>query len=309
MREKVTVQRSEVSRRTCHCERFLRSNLLKTASSLTLLAVTRLLSRVEPLREKLFTLLAFGALFLLIANRVLAWEEVTLPSQTTVVKEDELLLNQQARKYLYCRSSLSDAEIKDFFSRFLLTVGWQVDCSECSKRKGDISLSFTKGSNKLNIIFPNIHSEKGKNDFMAVITDTNNEAELAEPIAKEGEDYPGKDIASLPRYPKSQRVVSIERASDKKINLGYQTKDSIDQVLDFYRLKVGEYGWRLVKELNFQDINKQLGSFMEKQEGIRSLEGGALVIENSQARCMITVSEHPKEDIDSRIIGINYEEK
>ena len=43
----VTVQRSEVSRRKCHCERFLRSNLLKTASSPTLLAVTRLLPRTE----------------------------------------------------------------------------------------------------------------------------------------------------------------------------------------------------------------------------------------------------------------------
>lgn len=261
------------------------------------------------MREKSIILLVFGVVFLLVVNKVLAWEGITLPSQTTVVKEDEFLLNEQARKYLYCRSSLSDAEIKDFFLSFLPTVGWQVDCTECSKHKGDISLSFTKGSNKLDIIFPNMHSVKGENDFLAVIMDIKNGAELTESMVKEGEDYPGRDISSLPRYPESQRVTSIERASDKKVSLGYQTKDSIDQVLGFYRLKLGEYGWRLVKELNFQDISKQLGSFMEKQKGIRSPEGGALILENSQARCTITVSEHPKEDVDSRIIGINYEEK
>lgn len=261
------------------------------------------------MREKSIILLVFGIAFLLVTNKVLAWEGVTLPSQTTVVKEDELLLNEQARKYLHCRSGLSYAEIKDFFLRFLPSVGWQVDCTECSKRRGDISLSFTKGSNKLDIIFPNMHSVKGKNDFLAVITDIKNEEGLVESMTKEGEDYSGKDIPSLPRYPKSQRVASIERTSDKKINLAYQTKDSIDQVLGFYSSKVGEYGWRLVKELNFQDINKQFGSFMENQKGFKKLEGGALVIENSKARCIITVSEHPKEDIDSRIIGINYEEK
>src|SRR3989338_2969113 len=104
MREKVTVQHSEVSQQTCHCERFLRSNLSKTALSLTLLAVTRLLPGVELLREKLFTLLAFGVLFISITNKVLAWEEVTLPSQTTIVNEDELFLNGHARKYLHCRN-------------------------------------------------------------------------------------------------------------------------------------------------------------------------------------------------------------
>lgn len=261
------------------------------------------------MREKSIILLVFGVVFLLVANKVLAWEGVSLPSQTTVVKEEELLLNGQARKYLHCRSGLSYVEIKDFFLRFLPSVGWQIDCSECSKRKGDISLSFTKGSNKLDIIFPNMHSEKGKNDFLAVITDIKNEVGLAESMVKEGEDYPGKDIASLPRYPKSQRVTSIERASAKKINLGYQTKDSIDQVLGFYSSKLGEYGWRLVKELDFQDVNNQFGYSKENSKGLKSLEGGALVIENSQARCIITVSEHPREDTDSRIIGINYEEK
>ena len=261
------------------------------------------------MKKKLFIFLALGVLFLLTTNKLLAWEEVALPSQTTVVKEDELLLNGQTRKYLHCRNSLSDAEIKDFFSRFLPAAGWQVDCTECSKRKGDISLSFTKGSNKLDIIFPDIHPERGKNDFLAVITDIKNEAESDESAVKEWEDYPGEDIASLPRYPKSQRVVSIERASDKKINLGYQTKDSIGQVLDFYGSRLDEYGWRLVKKVDFEDINKQLDSFMESQKGLKKLEGGALVIENSQARCIITVSEHPREDTDSRIIGINYEDK
>ena len=309
MREKAIVQSLEVFIGVIASPEGARQSQKGIASSLSLLAMTQLLPKAKRLREKLFTLLAFGVLFLLIANKVLAWEEVTLPSQTTVVKEDELLLNGQARKYLHCRSGLTYAEIKDFFARFLPSVGWQVDCTECSKQKVDIALGFTKGENKLDIIFPNIQSEKGKNDFMAVITDIKNEAGLDESVVKEGEDYPGKDIASLPRYPKSQRVASIERVSDKKINLGYQTKDSIDQVLDFYSSNLGEYGWHLVKEINFENINKQVGAFMENQKGLRILEGGALVIENSQARCMITVSEHPKEDIDSRIIGINYEEK
>lgn len=258
------------------------------------------------MRKRLAVLLVLWALFLLGADKIFAWEGITLPSQTVIIKEDELLLNGQARKYLHCRSSLSYAEIKDFFLRFLPSVGWQVDCNECAKRKGDVSLSFTKGSNKLDIILPNMHLETGKNDFMAVIRDVKNEAES---VAKEGEDYPGEDIPSLPRYPKSQRVVSIERISDKKIKLGYQTEDSIYEVLDFYSSKISEYGWRLVRELDFQDVEKQLDSVMKSQKGLKRLEGGALVIENSQAMCIITVSEHPKEDADLRIIGVNYEAK
>ena len=75
--------------------------------------------------------------------------------------------------------------------RLLLpSAGWQVDCSECVERKGDISLSFTRGSNKLEIILPNMHLEAGKNDFMVVIIDVKNEAELNESVIKECEDYP-----------------------------------------------------------------------------------------------------------------------
>lgn len=261
------------------------------------------------MRRETFILLIFGVVFLLIISKALAWEDMALPSRTAVVKEDELLLNGQARKYLYCRSGLSYAEINDFFLRSLPEIGWRMTGTDCSERKGDVALKFTKGTNNLDIRLMNTHLEAGKNDFIVVIVDIKNEVGLAESPAGEGEDYPGKDIPSLPRYPKSQRMATIEKLSTKKINLAYQTIDSVDEVLDFYASKAGEYGWRIVKEVNFQDVKEQLDFLADSQRGLRGLEGGALMMDSPQATCMISVSEHPKQDTNSRIIGINYEEK
>ena len=248
-------------------------------------------------------------IFLCFLSNAGAWETVTLPSQTAVVKEEEMSLNGQARKYLYCRTSLSYPEIKDFFQRFLPGLGWRTDCPDCQKQKGDISLNFIRGGNKASIIFPDIHSVEGKNDFLIVMTDIKNEAAASKSTPKEGEDYPGKDISSIPRYPKSQRVAAIERTSSKKITLAYQTGDSIDEVLDFYYQNISKYGWELKKELDFKDFNNQAKDLFNKQPKIKKLEGGALVLESSFGKCMITVTEHPREDINLRVIGINYESK
>lgn len=231
------------------------------------------------------------------------WDTLPLPNQTTLLKEEEMTLDNQKIKTIHCRSSLSMQDIRNFYLRFLPGFGWNEDCPECNRQGNDQSrLTFTRGDNKISIIIiPSPLAKNGENDILIAI------AKVKEKV-QQGEEYKepeGKDLSFIPRYPESQRISSMENDSFQRVTLTYRTIRAADAVLGFYRQNMADYDWDLVDETNFQDLSAEL---KEMQSQIQ-LKGGALIFKGPRGECIISVFEDPQEGEDVRIIGIKYNAK
>lgn len=232
------------------------------------------------------------------------WDTLPLPGQTALLKEDEMIMNNQKIKTIHCRSSLSQEDIRSFYLRFLPGLGWSEDCPECSQGKKDNApLSFTKVDTKISIIIiPIPIGKKGENDIIIAMSKLKEEAQKGEGSDEEPE---GKDLSFVPRYPQSKRVSSLEYNASQKAMLTYSSLDGADKILDFYRQNMPDYGWNLLDESDFQDLPAEL----KEMQGQFKLEGGALIFKGPRGECIVSVSETPQEGENSRIIGIKYDAK
>ena len=251
--------------------------------------------------KKRFLLSFLFCFFILSLSGLNAWEKVPLPNQTIQLKEEEMLINAQKINTIHCRSSLSQAEIKDFYLRFLPGLGWVEGCLECRENKEDPRLIFSRQNDKIIIFTFPPPLEKDKTDILITMS------KAGETLSQEPEkdkDYPGEDPTFIPRYPASQRVSAVERDSGKKIMLAYTTRDNLNDVLDFYQENMAKYDWETVMDTDFRDLPPQL-SELQKQV---KLEGRALVFKGANGECTITVTKHPQEE-GLTIIGVHYNAK
>jgi hypothetical protein len=259
--------------------------------------------------RKSLTILCFFLLFIYSLAQAENWDILPVPNQTTLLKEDEMLMNNQKIKTMRYRSRLSVQEIRNFYSRFLQGLGWEEDCPECRQQPGIHSqLSFIRGDNKVAIfIIPNPpFSKKGESELVVAMSKIKSKIEVEQEARDAGfKDFQGSDLDFVPRYPQTQRVFSIESDSSRKITLIYHTNDGLDEILSFYRQNMPAHNWELVNRIDFQDLPPGL----EKIQSEANLKGGgALMFNGPLGECVITVSEHPEEN-DLNIIGINYDAK
>lgn len=246
----------------------------------------------------------FFSLFLVLSSSIVnAWEKVSLPSQTEVVKEEEMTLNGQETKSLVCRTNLSVKEVKAFYLRFLPSLGWEEDCPECNQQTTEnMRLKFSKGNDKIAIMCRPSRAEKGKNEIVIVMSKA--KSELAETLEMGGKDAPGQDPDFAPRYPRSQRVFSMEHREFKKATFNYYSADSIKEIGDFFRENMGNYGWSLFQELDLQNLPSQLDSIIKDNIP----KGITLFYKGKRGQCIVSLIEHPKEK-GASIIGIKYNGK
>lgn len=257
--------------------------------------------------------LAFLSLFLFFIfslARAESWDTISLPNQTTLLKEEEMLLNNQKIKTIRGRSRLSENEIRNFYLRFLPGLGWREGCPECRQQSGGRApLSFIRGDTKLSIvIIPTPLGKEGENELIIAMLKLKSEAAAAEAAQDAAaSDSPGQDLAFIPRYPESQRVSSMESDSSQRVTLTYRTSQPADAVLDFYRQNMPVYDWQLVDETNFQDLPPGLEEIQSKI----NLQGGSLIFKGPRGESIITVFKMPEQagGGDFRIIGIKYKAK
>lgn len=230
------------------------------------------------------------------------WEEVTLPNQTTKFKEEEVTVNNQGLKLIYCRSSLSQEEIWNFYLRFLPGLGWE-GCPECSSQGKGSPLVFTKANDK--IVITAMRDPLQKDSITLVIT-MSKVKDVAIPYLEKDEDSPGQDLSFIPRYPGSQKGAVVKRDSGQKVTLVYSATDPIDRILDFYKQNMAKQGWNLERSIDFQDLAQRAEFSSLPKEA--KLKGGSLSFRSSYGQCIVTVSADPKQQ-GTNIIGINYNAK
>lgn len=240
------------------------------------------------------------ALFLTLVPYAEAWETVSLPNQTVLIKEEEIIYNRQEKKIIYCRSSLSKKDIEAFYMRFLPGLGWKDNCPECKAQDSNAPLKFIKAESEIVIVINPSSLDKNKNEVIIVMSQIQEDNALSKEMGENGQDLPGEDASGIPRYPQSKRVTSVIKEAGRKMLLSYRTLDSKEEVLNFYRKNMSEYGWDLIKEVDFNDLPAQVTKIKENIE----LKGKALIFKGVNGRCVITVSEHFFEN--SSVIGVNY---
>ena len=247
--------------------------------------------------------LFFVLIFIHSSAQAQNWDTIPLPNQTILLKEDEMVMDNQKIKTIHCRSNLPAQDIRNFYLRFLPGLGWNEDCPECNQQGNDNArLTFTRGDNKISIIIiPSPLGKKGENDVIIAMSKLKEEAQQGE----EYQEPEGKDLSFIPRYPQSRRISSLEYNASQKAMLTYSSMDDVNKILDFYRQNMAEYDWNLADETNFQALPPELG---EMQSQIK-LRGSALIFKSPRGECIISVFEHPQEGENSRIIGIKYNEK
>lgn len=235
--------------------------------------------------------------FFLILSDGIAWENVTLPNQTTKIKEEEALVNGQKINLIHCRTSLSAQDIRGFYARYLPALGWQEPCPECNKKQENIIGTFVKAKEKIFITVTPFPLEKGINYLIIAMSNIldHTPSDPAGPQDSSGRDHP-----LVPRYPQSRRITVIENDSGKRMQLTYTTTDALGKVLDFYRQNMPDHQWNLELETDFDNLPKEL---TKPQEGIE-LHGKGLIFKGHSDTCVIGVIDDP-ENKDSRIISVS----
>ena len=119
-----------------------------------------------------------------------------------------------------------------------------------------------------------------------------------DPVTK---DVRGTDISFIPRYPGTQRVDSMDQEELDFHVATYTTSDAPEVVADFYRDRMPQFGWRQVRELEFQaaideiiELAPQMASLRE-QPGLESATGTVFNFSGEHGGCLMTVVSAPGE--------------
>lgn len=253
--------------------------------------------------------LIFCFLFFTSLSEAAFWENILAFPQAKRIKQEEVTFNNNPIQVTVYSSTASLEEITEFYKTRLITFGWSFT-SEI-ERQGEKTLIFSKGLN-----FANITIQPAQENGLLIITQgtlrggSKGEAFCPECEKKQAKDFdeilssdsPGRDLQFVPRYPEAVRVSNIERENGKKVSLAYFSKDSVEQVADFYQQNMGNYYWKLENEIDFQDLPEEVSEKMNVE-----IRGKTLVFKSATASCIISIIE--ERQIKGTIIGVNYNEK
>lgn len=268
------------------------------------------------------------------------WENIPALPQAQKLKQEEALVNNSPAQTSIYTTLATSKEIIEFYKAKLANFGWKLG-SEINQQGVNLTV-FSKADKILTIMVRNMleknfitvtqsimpqrdsketqacsECEKRKEELkkkLGVSKDSfNKEINIPEDvIASEGgpkemslpkEDTPGRDLQFVPRYPQAVRVNDMEREKGRKVSLAYYTKDSVENVINFYRQNMGNYYWQLENEIDLQNLPQGLSEKIKV-----AITGKSLVFKSPTASCIISITEDPQND-QGTIIGVNYNEK
>lgn len=278
----------------------------------------------------IFCFLSFAA-----TSKAAVWENVPALPQAQKVKQEETLINNNPVQTTIYTTATESKEIAEFYKTKLTNFGWKLETE--TAQQGVNLMAFSKQNKILNIMVQNIigknfisiaqsiapkevpketpcpECQKTKKDLIEKLKlklskgeeikedDLPKDLFPKEPILPD-EDSPGRDLQFIPRYPGAIRTNSVEKEGGKKVSLTYFAKDSVEKVVNFYRQNMGNYYWKLDKEVDFQNLPEALSEKINVD-----IIGQSLVFKSPSASCIISITEEPQTK--STIIGVNYNEK
>ena len=248
---------------------------------------------------------------------------VPKPPSAKEVRTDEMKVMGVGFPVTIYSSKESFAEISRFYKQKLTSSGWSDLFAEKSSLKGAESLASSLASVKMMLIFlkdeemiiiQKLPAPGGSTDTHFFATRCQNSFTEAEQVKKP----PPKD---LPIYPNAKEVGGYRVEYLGSGPLGYTTADSVESVLDFYRVSMPTHSWVLEKDMPIQESQTSAQDFqaipnynqLVPQEAIQyqqnfSAKIGALRFKKDNKMCTISATEMPsgKPGINMTIITIDY---
>lgn len=279
----------------------------------------------------IFFLFLFG--FFIPLAQAFIWKELPEFPRAKLIKQGEISRNNQLGRISIYSVQAKRSEIIEFYKQELARSGWKPE-RELAPKEMNVLL-FSWEDQQVTVMLQKVFGELCISVLQAQneeLLDENNCPECeeklkalekesgtlspqeyqakAEEIYKEmaakkkdallENDSPGEDLEFVPRYPKSVRVSSVKMDGGKKVTLAYLSRDSEDEIADFYLQSMAEEGWSLDREVDFQDMPEDFLKALKTAPP----EGKSLVFKGTMGRCVIIITTNP--GIDSVIIGVKY---
>lgn len=175
------------------------------------------------------------------------------PPQGQKISEQKIMINSQPAKVIHYESQLSSRDILDFYYNYLTNLGWQV----FSDNRQNGAVAFTKDKDKVIITalnMPEVNKTSILINYYAASFEECPDCEAGREIK---EDTPGEDLASVPRYPKTQRILSMKTQLPLGRTAIYKSASGIEEILDFYTREMSDSGWYLKNEISFSDLKNE----------------------------------------------------
>jgi hypothetical protein len=246
-------------------------------------------------------------LFILFLSEI-ATAGVPVPWGAKLLREDIAVTGDgEERKLTSYETKANKQELYNYYLREMPNQGYSLFMN------GEHNLIFNKKEDLVVVLIP--PSKDGKTQFTvstASIKPASNNAN-----GSSGGVVKCEPIPSVPAYPGARCIQSMREKSGGSMSASYSADDSINPVLNFYRLQMPRYAWRLDRELDMEDLmSKALQEYEttmtpEQQTALRDFSGSgrSLIFTNDQGNvCSLQVMINP---INKGVILINivYEEK
>ena len=266
----------------------------------------------------------FFSLYLISVSPAAVWSGIPKPEGAKIIKEEETRVNNQLVYTSIYSLAGGSPNISEFYKAKLPNFGWKLGTE--TSEKGITLLSFSKkdivvnilqqryaGKNLIFVVQASTAKELDREECpeceekmaefqkelensadpeeaKAKLTDSLKKIYAAKQAAFPEKDMPGKDLLFVPRYPQSIRIQTIEAEKNQEVRLTYYTRDSLAQVLDFYRQFMKVEYWELVKEVDFQDLAQSPELPPEVLKAMQQLKliGKEFSFKGPRGKCRVT---------------------
>jgi hypothetical protein len=229
-------------------------------------------SKRKILRLTLFLLLAGLLATGILAARQAYAEDLPVPPESELTKEELRRLAGLELKFSYYTSAQGQKQLKAFYRSELPKLGWKeanpladverlsgVKASSSLKEKMSVNLIFQKGDFLVVINFlPQGFSQDRRTRF--TISEGKIDLNAISGLQKAATSgfpelltQPQKDVA--PVYPGAKLITLDEQPHTLKAV--YFSKDQIEQVANFYKAEMAKYGWELSAEEPVHQANSE----------------------------------------------------
>lgn len=246
-------------------------------------------------------------LFILFSFEI-AFAGVPIPWGAKLIREDITITgNGGERKMAFYDTKANKQELFNYYLREMPNQGYSLFMN------GELNLIFNKGDDLVVVFIP--PSRDGKTQFMvgaSSLRSPDNKTNKSAVVEK------CDPIPFVPAYRGARCIRSMRQKSGGSISASYSVNDSIDTVLNFYRMQMPQYAWQLEKELEMEDLvigalqsQDQMALTSEQQAAMHDFYGGArgLIFTRFQKDiCSVQVMSNPVSK-SVTLINIVYEEK
>lgn len=243
------------------------------------------------LRINLKTILALLVIILFPAAVSFA---LPLPPNTKIIREEVVETGDDNKDVVFCESTLGEEKIVSFYRNEMEKKGYSIFMQQKNM------MIYTKGEDLFMVMLAPV-PEGGKTSLILTTSKIK--------MGSMGQAQGCEDLPDVPVYPGAQCMGSMKMRNMRAISSRYTVGVELEEVLNFYRVKMVQYGWTIESEKRMGD-NMPGDSLSSTMGGMGvDLSNVTLLVFKKAAGERSTVNLMPNPSGKGTMINITYEEK